>query len=966
MDSLPAAAGIDPGANRPTPENRLSTNSFDARSALTVGARTVDLYRLDALAPAFDVARLPFSLKILLENLLRTEGNGSVTAADIEALAGWDPAAAPATEIAFTPARVVMQDFTGVPAIVDLAAMRDAMAAMGGDPALINPLVPAELVIDHSVQVDSFGSRDAFTRNAEREFERNEERYAFLRWGQTAFDNFAVVPPDTGIVHQVNLEYLARVVFVDDSGLAYPDTLVGTDSHTTMINGLGVLGWGVGGIEAEAAMLGQPMPMLIPEVVGFKLRGVLPEGATATDLVLTVTEMLRERGVVGKFVEFYGQGLASLPLADRATIGNMSPEFGSTCAIFPIDAETIRYLEFSGRPPELIELVEAYAREQGLWHDEGSPEPVYSDTIALDLGDVVPSLAGPRRPQDRVALSEAQAAFRIALKDFAPQEGDDGEAALGDTIEFDALSFPASDPPTYTGRAGIRPPEHATDADHAVEIAAAREAGHIDNSVPIVVDGTETRLDNGHVVIAAITSCTNTSNPSVMLAAGLLARNAVARGLTSKPWVKTSLAPGSKVVTKYLDHAGLTGDLEALGFHLVGYGCTTCIGNSGPLPRAVSEAVGEHDLAVVSVLSGNRNFEGRINPDVKMNYLASPPLVVAYALAGSMDADIVHDPIGVDRDGVDVYLRDLWPSGQEVGETVERAVRSEMFRSSYGDVFAGDERWNSLDVPTGDRFAWDEHSTYVHLPPYFDGMPAEPGLVEDIAGARVLAMLGDSVTTDHISPAGSIKPDSPAGLYLQEHGVAPRDFNSYGARRGNHEVMVRGTFANIRLRNQLAPGTEGGVTRMFSNHRSPREMPIYDAALAYIEEGTPLVVLAGKEYGSGSSRDWAAKGTRLLGVRAVLAQSFERIHRSNLIGMGVLPLQLPAAPADLGLSGEEVFSITGLADAMNAGDPIPSEVTVRAGEREFKARVRIDTPQEAEYFRHGGILQYVLRQLRDR
>ncbi len=945
----------------------MSTNSFDARSALTVGARTVDLYRLDALAPSFDVARLPFSLKILLENLLRTEGNGSVTAADIEALASWDPKAAPATEIAFTPARVVMQDFTGVPAVVDLAAMRDAMAAMGGDPALINPLVPAELVIDHSVQVDAFGSRDAFTRNAEREFERNEERYAFLRWGQTAFDNFAVVPPDTGIVHQVNLEYLARVVFVDDSGLAYPDTLVGTDSHTTMINGLGVLGWGVGGIEAEAAMLGQPMPMLIPEVVGFKLRGVLPEGATATDLVLTVTEMLRERGVVGKFVEFYGQGLASLPLADRATIGNMSPEFGSTCAIFPIDAETIRYLQFSGRPPELIELVEAYAREQGLWHDESSVEPVYSDTIALDLGEVVPSLAGPRRPQDRVALSEAQAAFRIALRDFAPHDdGDDGEAALGDTIEFDALSFPASDPPTFTGRAGIRPPEHATDADHAEAIAAAREAGHIDNSVPIVVNGIETRVDNGHVVIAAITSCTNTSNPSVMLAAGLLARNAVARGLTSKPWVKTSLAPGSKVVTKYLDHAGLTGDLEALGFHLVGYGCTTCIGNSGPLPRSVSEAVSEHDLAVVSVLSGNRNFEGRINPDVKMNYLASPPLVVAYALAGSMDADIVHDPIGVDRDGVDVYLRDLWPSGQEVGETVERAVRSEMFRSSYGDVFAGDERWNSLEVPTGDRFAWDKASTYVHLPPYFDGMPAEPGPVEDIEGARVLAMLGDSVTTDHISPAGSIKPDSPAGLYLQEHGVAPRDFNSYGARRGNHEVMVRGTFANIRLRNQLAPGTEGGVTRMFSDHRSTREMSIYDAALAYIEEGTPLVVLAGKEYGSGSSRDWAAKGTRLLGVRAVLAQSFERIHRSNLIGMGVLPLQLPAGPADLGLSGEEVFSITGLADAMNAGEPIPSEVTVHAGEREFKARVRIDTPQEAEYFRHGGILQYVLRQLRDR
>ncbi|HVF78061.1 MAG TPA: aconitate hydratase [Solirubrobacteraceae bacterium] len=952
----------------------MSTNSFDARRSLQVGARTVEIFRLDALASRFDVARLPFSLKILLENLLRTEGNGSVTAADIEALAGWDPMAEPSTEIAFTPARVVMQDFTGVPAVVDLAAMRDAMAAMGGDPAMINPLVPAELVIDHSVQVDAFGSRDAFTRNAEREFERNEERYAFLRWGQTAFDDFAVVPPDTGIVHQVNLEYLARVVFVTKSNgshpsLAYPDTLVGTDSHTTMINGLGVLGWGVGGIEAEAAMLGQPMPMLIPQVLGFKLRGELPEGATATDLVLTVTEMLRERGVVGKFVEFYGQGLASLPLADRATIGNMSPEFGSTCAIFPIDAETIRYLRFSGRTEERIELVEAYAREQGLWHDENSPEPAYSDTIELDLGEVVPSLAGPKRPQDRVALSDAKAAYRIALKDFMPHE--DGEDADGgDTIEFDALSFPASDPPTYTGRAGIRPPEHATAPGHAEEIAAAMLAEPEDNRVFVTMpDGTETSIDNGHVVIAAITSCTNTSNPSVMLAAGLLARNAVARGLTSKPWVKTSLAPGSKVVTKYLDHAALTGDLEALGFHLVGYGCTTCIGNSGPLPRVVSEAVGENDLAVVSVLSGNRNFEGRINPDVKMNYLASPPLVVAYALAGSMDADIVNDPIGVDPDGVDVYLRDLWPSTREVGETVERAVRSEMFRSSYDDVFAGDERWNSLDVPIGDRFAWDETSTYVHLPPYFEGMPADAPAVADIEGARVLALLGDSVTTDHISPAGAIKPDSPAGLYLQEHGVAPRDFNSYGARRGNHEVMVRGTFANIRLKNLLETEPalpEGGFTLKFNAHTRPEPMSIYDASLAYLAEGTPLVVLAGKEYGSGSSRDWAAKGTRLLGVRAVLAQSFERIHRSNLIGMGVLPLQLPAPAEDLGLHGDEVFSITGLADAMNAGEPVPQEVSVRAGDREFKARVRIDTPKEAEYFRHGGILQYVLRQLRDR
>ncbi len=942
----------------------MPTNSFDALGTLTVGDRTVALYRLDALQDAFDVARLPFSLKVLLENLLRTEGNGSVDAADIEALASWNPADEPSKEIAFTPARVVMQDFTGVPAVVDLAAMRDAMAAMGGDPAMINPLVPAELVIDHSVQVDAYGSRDAFTRNAEREFERNQERYAFLRWGQDAFANFAVVPPDTGIVHQVNLEYLSRVVFVDGDQLAYPDTLVGTDSHTTMINGLGVLGWGVGGIEAEAAMLGQPMPMLIPQVVGFKLRGVLPEGATATDLVLTVTEMLRERGVVGKFVEFYGQGLASLPLADRATIGNMSPEFGSTCAIFPIDAETIRYLEFSGRPPEVIALVEAYAREQGLWHDETSIEPAYSDTIELDLGEVVPSLAGPRRPQDRVALSQAQAAFRIALKDFLPAV-DDGEPANdgGATIEFDALSFPASDPPTGRYAGPRRPPAHATDAAHAEEIAAARVAQRPDTSVPLTLrDGTQTDIDHGRVVIAAITSCTNTSNPSVMLAAGLVARNAVARGLTTKPWVKTSLAPGSKVVTEYLAQAGLDVPLDALGFNLVGYGCTTCIGNSGPLPREVSEAVGEHDLAVVSVLSGNRNFEGRINPDVKMNYLASPPLVVAYALAGSMDADIVNDPIGVDQDGVDVYLRDLWPSGREVGETIEAAVRSEMFRSSYAGVFTGDERWNSLVVPTGDRFAWDEDSTYVHLPPYFDGMPAEPAPVTDIEGARVLALLGDSVTTDHISPAGAIKRDGPAGLYLQEHGVAPRDFNSYGARRGNHEVMVRGTFANIRLRNRLAPGTEGGVTRKLPEDV---ELPIYDAAMAYIAEGTPLVVMAGKEYGSGSSRDWAAKGTRLLGVRAVLAQSFERIHRSNLIGMGVLPLQLPAAASELGLTGEEVFTITGLAAPMNAGE-LPTSVKVRAGDRVFDAQVRIDTPKEADYFRHGGILQYVLRSLRDR
>jgi len=949
-----------------------NTNSFDARSTLTAGERSFQIFRLDALQSRFDVARLPFSLKILLENLLRTEGNGSVTAGDIESLAGWDPAAEPSKEIAFTPARVVMQDFTGVPAIVDLAAMRDAMAAMGGDPAKINPLVPAELVIDHSVQVDSFARRESFALNAEREFERNEERYSFLRWGQDAFDNFAVVPPDTGIVHQVNLEYLARVVFVDaapgegsPAPLAYPDTLVGTDSHTTMINGLGVLGWGVGGIEAEAAMLGQPMSMLIPQVIGFRLHGALPAGATATDLVLTVTEMLRERGVVGTFVEFFGHGLASLPLADRATIGNMSPEFGSTCAIFPIDAETLRYLELSGRPRELIELVEAYAREQGLWHDESSPVPDYSDTVALDLSSVVPSIAGPRRPQDRVALSDARGAFQVALGDYLPELPDDGHRGSGDTIEFDALSFPASDPPTGQRSSGGGRDRDAAEEEERAEQVAVWVAEHPDSRVPITLgDGVQTELDHGRVVIAAITSCTNTSNPSVMIAAGLLARNAVARGLARKPWVKTSLAPGSKVVTEYLARAGVTDDLEALGFHLVGYGCTTCIGNSGPLPRAISEAVAEHDLAVVSVLSGNRNFEGRINPDVKMNYLASPPLVVAYALAGTMDVDLLTEPLGQDAEGGDVFLSDLWPSEREVAETVQEAVRSQMFRDSYGDVFAGDERWNGLAVPTGDRFAWDEDSTYVRLPPYFEALAPQPKPTGDIEGARVLALLGDSVTTDHISPAGSIERDGPAGRYLQEHGVDPKDFNSYGARRGNHEVMMRGTFANIRLRNELGGGPgrlpEGGVTRKLPEGE---QMSIYDAAMAYIAEGVPLVVLAGKEYGSGSSRDWAAKGTRLLGVRAVLAQSYERIHRANLVGMGVLPLELPDSPKALGLTGEEVFSVTGFADPLNAG-ALPVEVMVRAGEIEFSARVRIDTPKEADYFRHGGILRYVLRQLR--
>ncbi len=948
----------------------MSENSFGAKDKLEVGGQEYEIFRLDALQQRFDVARLPFSLKVLLENLLRTEGNGSVTATDIEALASWDAAAQPSKEIAFTPARVLMQDFTGVPAVVDLAAMRDAMAEMGGDPAMINPLAPAELVIDHSVQVDAFGTRDAFRFNAEREFERNQERYAFLRWGQGAFDDFAVVPPDTGIVHQVNLEYLARVVFPNEkTGQAYPDTLVGTDSHTTMVNGLGVLGWGIGGIEAEAAMLGQPMSMLIPQVLGFRLHGQLPEGATATDLVLTVTQMLRERGVVGKFVEFYGAGVAALPIADRATIGNMSPEFGSTCAIFPIDRETLGYLELSGRTSKQIALVEAYAKEQGLWLDERSEEPTFSDTIELDLGTVVPSIAGPKRPQDRVSLSDAQGAFRHALEDYVPSNGEQPDAQ----DEAVAESYPASDPPANGAPGHAQPPGSQPTPAHAVaSTLAASQAG-----AQVTLDGDSFQLRHGHVVIAAITSCTNTSNPSVMVAAGILARNALARGLRSKPWVKTSLAPGSKVVTEYLDRAGLTEPLEQLGFNLVGYGCTTCIGNSGPLPQEISEAVSEADLAVVSVLSGNRNFEGRINPDVKMNYLASPPLCVAYALAGTMDIDIVSDPIGQDEHGEDVHLRDIWPSAQEVAQTVGEAVRADMFRNSYGEVFAGDERWRSLETPEGERFAWAEDSTYVRLPPYFQGMPAQPDVVTDIEGARVLALLGDSVTTDHISPAGSIKRDGPAGAYLQQQGVEPKDFNSYGSRRGNHEVMMRGTFANIRLRNLIGGGQtlpEGGVTRYLADDSnpptSPEQMSIYDAAMRYMAAGIDLVVLAGKEYGSGSSRDWAAKGTKLLGVRAVIAESYERIHRSNLVGMGVLPLQFPdgRSASSLGLTGEETFSIVGLADAMADDGSPPREVRVRAersdGEPvEFDARVRIDTPREAEYFRHGGILQYVLRAL---
>ncbi len=997
----------------------MHPNSFGAKDVLDVGDSSYEIFKLDALQERFDVARLPFSLKILLENLLRNEGSGSVTAGDVEALASWDAKAEPSVEIAFTPARVLMQDFTGVPAVVDLAAMRDAIVKMGGSAAQINPLAPAELVIDHSVQVDAFGTRDAFKVNADYEFERNRERYAFLRWGQLSFDRFAVVPPDTGIVHQVNIEYLARVVFpgpsdVSESGRtrarvraagehhdgveeglakAYPDTLVGTDSHTTMVGGLGVLGWGVGGIEAEAAMLGQAMSMLIPQVLGVQLYGELPEGATATDLVLTVTELLRAKGVVGKFVEFYGPGVAALPIADRATIGNMSPEFGSTCAIFPIDAETIKYLELTGRQPEQLALVEAYARAQGLWHDQDSEQPTFSDTLELDLATIEPSLAGPKRPQDRVPLSKAKAIFEEALLDYVPSDGDQADAQ----DEGIAESYPASDPPAG-GEPGHGPLGAAAQpqpsaggagtgvvvgAGAAAATAAATALPHNGTARTVKMDGQTFEVDHGDVVIAAITSCTNTSNPSVMVGAGILARNALARGLKSKPWVKTSLAPGSKVVTEYLDRAGLTPALEGLGFNLVGYGCTTCIGNSGPLPAEISEAVGEGDLAVVSVLSGNRNFEGRINPDVKMNYLASPPLCVAYAIAGTMDIDLINDPLGQDGDGEDVYLRDIWPSEHEVAATVGEAVRADMFRSSYGEVFAGDERWNGLPVPGGERFEWAENSTYVRLPPYFEDMPAEPEPVTDIENARVLALLGDSVTTDHISPAGAIKRDGPAGTYLREQGVAPRDFNSYGSRRGNHEVMMRGTFANIRLRNLLAAGQggqgqggpgnewgplpEGGVTRHLPDGE---QMSIYDAAMRYIAEGVPLVVLAGKEYGSGSSRDWAAKGTRLLGVRAVIAESFERIHRSNLIGMGVLPLQFADGESAkaLELTGVEEFTIGGLAEPMNAGGSPPRTVTIKArrpsGERvEFEAKVRIDTPREADYYRHGGILKYVLRML---
>ena len=918
-----------------------SRNSLGALDRLEVGDRSVDYFRISAVD---GTDRLPFSLKVLLENLLRTEDGVNVTPEQIAALANWNPAADPDTEIQFSPARVVMQDFTGVPAVVDLATMREAVRDLGGDPARVNPLAPAELVIDHSVIADLFGTPDAFERNVELEYSRNRERYQFLRWGQTAFDQFKVVPPGTGIVHQVNIEYLARVVF-EHHGVAYPDTLVGTDSHTTMVNGLGVLGWGVGGIEAEAAMLGQPVSMLIPKVVGFKLTGELPDGSTATDLVLTITEMLRRHGVVGKFVEFYGSGVPAVPVANRATIGNMSPEYGSTCAIFPIDDETLHYLRFTGRPDDQVALVEAYAKTNLLWHDP-DVEPAYSETLELDLASIEPSLAGPKRPQDRVPLASAKTAFRAALADFT--NGDSVRDSVDEAVDE---TFPASDPAATT--------------DHMHEVPSAADGAHgrISTPTPVTLaDGEQVVLDHGAVAIAAITSCTNTSNPSVMIGAALVAKKAVEKGLTRKPWVKTSLAPGSKVVMDYYDRAGLTPYLDKLGFNLVGYGCTTCIGNSGPLLDEVSEAVNEADLAVVSVLSGNRNFEGRINPDVKMNYLASPPLVVAYALAGSMDIDITTDPLGIGADGQPVYLRDVWPTAREIQQVVNEAIASEMYTDGYVDVFAGDDRWRNLPTPEGDVFEWDPESTYVRKPPYFEGMAREPEPLSDISGARVLAKLGDSVTTDHISPAGSIKPDSPAGRYLTEHGIERRDFNSYGSRRGNHEVMIRGTFANIRLRNQLAPGTEGGFTRDFTEPDGPVST-IYDAAQAYAEAGVPLVILAGKEYGSGSSRDWAAKGTALLGVRAVLAESYERIHRSNLIGMGVLPLQyLDGENAQsMGLTGEETFTITGV-ESLNQG-VTPRTVTVTVDNRTFQAQVRIDTLGEASYYRHGGIMPYVLRSL---
>ena len=921
-------------------------DSFGAKATLSVGGRDYEIFRLDALQDAYDVARLPYTLRVLLENVLRLEDGTVVTSADVEAVAGWVATEEPNREISFTPARVLLQDFTGVPVVVDLAAMRDAMRALGGDPSLINPLLPVELVIDHSVQVDEYGTRFAFARNAELEFERNRERYAFLRWGQGAFASFDVVPPETGIVHQVNLEYLARVIEsreLDGRLQAFPDTLVGTDSHTTMVNGLGVLGWGVGGIEAEASMLGEPISMLVPQVVGFKLSGRLPAGSTGTDLVLTVTEQLRALGVVGKFVEFFGHGLAGLPLADRATIANMAPECGSTCNFFPVDDETLRYLELTARPAERIALVEAYARAQGLFHDPDQ-EPTYTQVVELDLGDVEPSLAGPRRPQDRVPLTQAGAAFQASLAGF----GIGLENTHDDAV---AASFPASDPP-----ADIAPGHEPAELTAPVAVAPALPA-----SAPVELDGESFELEHGSVVIAAITSCTNTSNPAVMVGAGLLAQRAVERGLTRRPWVKSSLAPGSKVVTEYLDRAGLTPHLDALGFNLVGYGCTTCIGNSGPLPQPISQAVADNDLVVCAVLSGNRNFEARIHSEVKANYLASPPLVVAYALAGRMDVDLTTEPLGQDRDGNDVYLHELWPTPEEIQTLIQESLRRDMFARTYADVFAGDERWNALETPSGSLYAWDTDSTYVRQPPYFDGMGLEPEGIADIAGARCLVMVGDSVTTDHISPAGSIRPDSPAGRYLTDSGVGQRDFNSYGSRRGNHEVMVRGTFANVRLRNLIVPESEGTVTVHLP---SGDETSIFEAAERYRADSVPLIVLAGKEYGSGSSRDWAAKGPSLLGVRAAIAESFERIHRSNLLMMGIVPLQFADgdSAASLGLTGRETFAVEGLAE----GDAREVVVTASPDEGKpvrFRCRVRLDTPREREYVRHGGILRFVLRRL---